>query len=470
MVSSVARSRGIGFEWQMVPKVAALMFSATLMFSGCTEDSTEETAGGEKEMPVQNMSKLRVLHASSDAPKVNVYLDGAKALSGVDFMQGSGLIDVISGEHSIEVKGILPDESEVSVIGPVDVSLVADTQYDVVALGAVSDIEPKIVEAPVKTVDAGKARVQVIHGASSAPEVDVYVTGVDANLSTSSPLGTFAFKGVLGPVEIDSGTYQIRVTPKGSKTVVFDSGSIALAGDLSVVAVNNTQNGASPINLVALDGTTAGVIQDVNMPAAFRVGHVSPDAPEVDIVINDDFANPVLEDVPYPAVSNYLEVPEATYNAKVAVANTQTVVIDANLSLEKAQKYSVYAVNTVSNIEPLVLNDTTRRVATATQIRLLHGAPSAPNVDIYVTAVDANISSLTPNFTDVPFKAETGFVALTPGSYQVRIAVAGTKTVVLDTGALTLDGGGIYTAIAREQSGGGLPLGLILLDDFVSNN
>jgi hypothetical protein len=47
----------------------------------------------------------------------------------------------------------------------------------------------------------------------------------------------------------------------------------------------------------------------------------------------------------------------------------------------------------------------------------------------------------------------------------VRIVPAGTRTVALDTGPLTLAAGQVRTAIAVDARGGGDPFGVILLDD-----
>ena len=51
------------------------------------------------------------------------------------------------------------------------------------------------------------------------------------------------------------------------------------------------------------------------------------------------------------------------------------------------------------------------------------------------------------------------------GNYQVRITPTGTKTVAIDTGALTLAAGQIRTGIAVEAPGGGAPLTALLLAD-----
>ena len=106
-----------------------------------------------------------------------------------------------------------------------------------------------------------------------------------------------------------------------------------------------------------------------------------------------------------------------------------------------------------------------RRVATAAQIRLIHGSTLAGNVDIYVTA-NSDISTASPAFNNVPFKAETGYVSLTPGSYVVTVTPTGTKTAAIGPLRLELAGNKIYTAVARDGAGRAAPLGLIVLDDF----
>ena len=49
---------------------------------------------------------------------------------------------------------------------------------------------------------------------------------------------------------------------------------------------------------------------------------------------------------------------------------------------------------------------------------------------------------------------------------QVRVTPTGTKTVVIDSGTLTLASGQVRTAIAVDAAGGGAPFGLLLLEDL----
>ena len=198
--------------------------------------------------------------------------------------------------------------------------------------------------------------------------------------------------------------------------------------------------------------------------ARLRVVHASPDAPAVDVLVDGAV---VLNDVPFEAASGYLAVPAGARNVQVRASGTTTVVIDVTPTLVAGTDYTVLAVGPVASIEPLLLTDeNTPPAAGNAKVRLVHASPTAGLVDIYITAPGADISVATPALANVDFKAASPYVTAPAGDYQVRVTAAGTKTVALDTGTLTLGAGQIRTGIALDAPGGGLPVGAVVLADL----
>lgn len=411
---------------------------------------------------------VRVFHASPDAPKVNLWVNDAVAASDLDYQASTGYLVLDEGTYNIAVEGVIPGGNAV-VIGPVDLSLEANTDYDVIAVNSVSDIEPLVLSDTGSLSDNTKVRVRVAHLAAAAPAVKVFVTAPGADLAGASPLGTFSFKETLGPVEVAAGDYQVRVT-LADNTLVYDSGTLSLAAgkDLLIGAVPNVATGSSPISLAVLDGDAVALVHDKDAGADLRVVHASADAPAVDVLANNG-TTPAISNLAFPDATSYLNLPAATYNFKVVPTGTLTpAVIDADVPLANGSEYTLLAVGALANIEPLLLTDNNRAVATEAKVRLVHASTLAGNVDIYVVTAGASIANATPNFSNIPFKASTGYVPLAAGNYDVIITPTGTKTEAIKA-TLSFATGKIYTAIARDGANLTTPLSVIGLDELAAN-
>lgn len=439
-----------------------------LFLIGCSDDDDDVV---QEPAPTPEYANVRVVHAASDAPMVNITANDSilNNLEGVDYQVASSRFEVETGMYDIGVTGILPGEN--AEVLQADVTLEADMNYDIFAVGNVSDdtLSLLTVTSMETSVDAGNAQVQIVHAASMAPTVDIYVTAPDADITTEQPLVTAEFTDATDLIQVPAGDYQIRITPAGETTVVYDSGTVNLAdgADLLIAATNNVGTGDSPVTLLAADGDGSFKIWDAEAGAAIRVVHGISDAPAVDVIANNEVV--LVDGIQFPRTTDYVSVAAGDYLIDVVADSDNSVVAidDAELTLEVGMSYTAIANNVLSAPELDVLVDMPRSVATEAKVRIVHASPSAGNVDIYVTA-DGEIDAVDPAFADIAYETgdlvETGYVSLAEGDYVVTVTPTGTKTVAIETGVLTLENGEIYTAIALDGAmEGDLPQ-LALLD------
>ena len=460
-------------------RLAVLATAVVLAACGSSNNNGGEIGGvfGDAE------AFIRVVHAVDDAPRVNVYLNGDLVLEDFDFRDGTAVLPIEAGTYNVRVEAIVPG-GNINVIDAGGVPFVADTQTTVYATGRVAndDIAPLLIEDPTAPVAAGNFRAQVVHAAPGVGEVTVFVTAPGAAIDASANIGSFTFGQPLGPVEVPAGEYQIRVAVGNSADdftdddVVYDAGTVMLpeGADLQLAAVLNTTNGPSPISLVVLDGEGSSDLFDAGTGAWVRVGHVSPDTGPVDVIVNDDFMMPAVSGRVFTDVTGFLgPLPADTYNFKVVGAGTTNAAINADVPLEAGQNYTVLAYDETAVIKAAVESDDLRRVATEAKLRLFHGSVAAGNVDIYILEPDVLPSDPgiepEPELTNVPLGADTGFLSVAPGMYDIYVTPTGDDlTLAISALDTPLAAGGVYSAIARDNTGGagGFPLGLILFDDF----
>lgn len=177
------------------------------------------------------------------------------------------------------------------------------------------------------------------------------------------------------------------------------------------------------------------------------VAHASPNAPGVDLLIDDTKQNSAA--LNFPGNTGYLRVESGERNIKVNVSGTSTTVIDADLTLDVDKNYSVFAVDSVSKITAIALvDDLTAPASGKAHVRFVHLSPNAPAVDVAVASSGAVV------FPNTAFKGFTAFTPLDAGTYNLDVRVAGTSTVALVLPAITLQAGKIYTVFAKGFLGG----------------
>jgi hypothetical protein len=394
--------------------------------------------------PMAENAKVRVLHASPDAPPVDIYVNGAETLSDVPFGVISEYLEVPAGEYQIQV---FPASEEPATEGAViDAMLTfeAGTMTTVAATNNVASIEAQVIaDAPAPVSDM--AQVRVVHLSADAPAVDVAPDGAEPIVTN------LAYPAATDYLTVPGGEYDLEVRPTGAMDVALQLDPVTLENgtSYSVFAIGSLGGGTltvlpavDAVNQMAPEGSTAKV----------RVLHGSPDAPNVDVYAN---GAAVLTDVPFGAVSDYLEVPAGEYQIQVFATGSDPAaggaVIDATLTFEAGSMTTVAATNNLASIEAQVISDNPTPDAEGAQIRVVHLSADAPAV-----AVAPDATPKKAIFKKLAYPNASKYRSVPAGEYDLEVQVAGKpKQVALDLDPITLDAGTSYTAFAIGSAEGG---------------
>ena len=410
--------------------VLALTAVGTVGLTACSDDDDTAVAPD----PVSG-TMLRVIHMSYDAPAVDVWIDGSKAVSNLAYGMSSGYADVPAGSRNVKV---VPAGQTSPVVIEADLTLQSNQKTTVFATDRLASITPVIA---TDVAPSSKARVRLVHTAPDAPAVDVKV----GNGSGAALFTAVSFKNATNYIDVDAGTYDLAVTAHGSTAEVVVLGGVTLEnGKVYSVVARGTLDGSdnTPFEVRAfIDDASGAAYADLQPATAMvKVIHASPDAPAVDLYVDGSKAGSGLA---FPGNTGYLTVGAGTRALKVTPAGSMTAVIDAAVRFDARRSYSVFATGPVSALQPLVVEDNLASPAMGmAHVRFLHLSPDAPAVDI--TTPDGTVV-----FGNVSFRGSTNFTPLPAGSYDLQVRLAGTSTKVLDLPGVTVASGRIYTVFAR---------------------
>lgn len=119
--------------------------------------------------------KVRFVHASTDAPNVDIYIDGVRILQDFSYKEASNYLSLPAGRHQVD---IYPTGTMVSTVLSRKIQINAGKQYTFIATGFVKDLKWLAMEDDPR-VSRGEAKVRFIHLSPDAPAVDIAVKNRD---------------------------------------------------------------------------------------------------------------------------------------------------------------------------------------------------------------------------------------------------------------------------------------------------
>lgn len=423
---------------------------------------------------VNAQTDVNVLHLAPFADNevataVSVDVNGSEVLNPVTYNQVAGYLE-LSGA------GVAPGNALIEVFAPpgsadpaaieANVNLQADTQYTAAAVGDINNqgLSILLFEDDNSAPTSGNAKLRIVHAAPFAntlPATEVSIR--DDNGTIINGLGNVPYGATSGYFEVPAATYDLQIATPDGTTTLIDIAPVALAdGDIvTIFAIGEGNNQPLGVTAVFGDGSAAPLALEGTGVQETRalVAHFAPFASQlsqtaVSVEVNSD---EVLTGVLFNQNSPYLTLgpagvaPGVTALDVFAPPGTPPAAISAMPELAANTDYTVAAIGNVIN-QPLQLlplvDDLSAPTLGATKIRIVHAAPFADTLPATEVSIRDDAGNVIAGLTNVPFGAESGFLEVPAGTYDLQIATPDGSTTLIDIAPVELTDGTIVTVFA----------------------
>jgi hypothetical protein len=462
----------MGVLKKLLTLTMVLGLSASL--AACSDDDDDNGTN-----PQPQTATLRAVHASPDAPAVDIYVEGVSTPIATNIAYGDATpyVTVEAGTYNVQLRPTGADSSTDPVYETGDVTLNANSILTAVAAGLLSSADPadsfRIIPLfeSFATPGSGNAIVRILHAGADAPTVSLDV-GADGS-NEIVDLARFADTGA-GGIDLPGGSpLSLGVVVDGLTVTTFTIPALDAGTEYFVIATGLISEmditADDAFKLLAVTEASASLFIEQDGPdagsAMIRAVHSSPDAPAVDVYA-EGIAIPLFTALAYGDASLYASVPTGMYNIQLR-AHPST---EADPVVYETGMIEVAANQTITAIAAGFLTPATPEsafrilpfveewgVPQSTLVRIVHAGPDAPTVDIDVG------DDGTAEVTGLERFADTGAegIALPSGeALQIGIGVSGGDRVTAFTTPALPDGEelfviatGTLTAPARADDG-----------------
>lgn len=413
--------------------LCVLLCLCAVALSGC---NTGEGVGAQ---PI--VTRVRVVNLIPNAASITLTLDtSAPVVTGLAFEQLTQYLGVDPGTREFKVSV----DGGATTLLDVTLPLAAGTDYSFIVYGPVEAAGSQLtldLKQPVP--NGGTFSFRLIDVATGVGPIDIYLTPPGADISATAPVvANSSIGGVSAFVSVPAGDYQIRVTPNGTKEIIYDSGSTTSFGDKTFVqAVAFAKGGSKLVNVAVLNNDSSGTGQVAdNRLAEFKLVNASSVGPPLNVFVDGVLT---LANVPFAGVSNYVKTDAGTRSISIESSATPGAsLLTLTPDLDSATDTSIVVSGSPGALRGLVLTDNNLPSPSGrARMRFVNASPDLAAMDVYV--------NFARQFAGVVSNSSSPYTELiaevTGTSFEFDFNLAGTTTPVLMMPGTTIAAGKTYT-------------------------
>ncbi len=198
---------------------------------GCLSDTAMPVEPPEPE------ARLRVVHAASGAPSLDVFFQAngitAQVGTAAGFGNSSQYYQIPAAGVRLIARpiGIAPSPSASLTLDQTLREFEPDASYSSLILGDNEALEIVTFEDDYTNLPAGEVRVRLVHGAPGVASFDFYMLAPGQSLATAIPrFNLLGFRGVSLYTTLPAGIYSMVFTVAGSKQILQQIPEISFPG------------------------------------------------------------------------------------------------------------------------------------------------------------------------------------------------------------------------------------------------
>ncbi|MEG0842963.1 MAG: DUF4397 domain-containing protein [Romboutsia sp.] len=178
--------------------------------------------------------------------------------------------------------------------------------------------------------------VRALHAMPNGDEVDVYINGFPF-------YSGIRFAQFTPYIYVPKGEYIFSVYPKDEKDNPITE---------SKITVNSEELITMPIVEIKEGAKLLPIAEEISVPCGnnskFKFVHLSPDAPRINILIENDR---VFENVEYQDYTEYEQIDSDEYKMDIEISENNKIVLSNKVKVNPGKIYTFYAIGNAPNIE-----------------------------------------------------------------------------------------------------------------------
>lgn len=192
-------------------------------------------------------ARLRALFASPNAGNLDVLLDEKPVAANIPYRTATTYVTLPAGAHTVRFNAAGTGNTVLNA----NVSLAANTDTTLAVVGDAGNVAPVSLTDDNSAPASGAARVRVLQASPAMGAVDVYITAKDADILAASPaVNGVAYRAASNYVQLPAGTYEIRVTPAGTKNIAIDALMTMTAGQVVTIGSVGDPSVGQPLEAI----------------------------------------------------------------------------------------------------------------------------------------------------------------------------------------------------------------------------